>query len=303
MTDAPPVRRRLVGATLRRLREQAGYSLTDAAQLLGCDRSKISRVETGQRGIQPGELGELLTAYGVGEPRRAALLAVAGQARSSGWWRVPSPCDAGQDFAFADAAGVTVCSFDAQLVPELLQTADYARALAAASLIDESPGAQEQFVQARLGQQDALTRENDPQRLWAILGEAALRQTVGGQEIMRAQLRHLIELSGHTRNVDLQVLPFSAGAHAATGGSFTVLKLADLPGVGVVYLEGQTGCFCLEQHTDVARYTLVFEHLRAAALSPPATAQLLKEAAQLQTDAEQPGPRPADRRTPHAPPA
>jgi transcriptional regulator with XRE-family HTH domain len=280
MNDAPPVRRRLLGAALRRFREQAGYALEDAANFLDCDRSKISRIETGQRGIRPKELQELLTEYGVDQPRRDALLTIARQARQPGWWQSYSHVlsDAYQDFISLEATAMNIMTYEAQLIPGLLQTEDYARAIAAASLVGESQEEREQFVQARLTRQQVLTRDN-PLQLWAILSEGALRQLVGGPEVMQAQLRHLIEIGGNQPNVNLQVLPFAAGAHAATSGPFVIMKFPEAPDLGVVYLEGQTGGIYLESSDEVARYTLVFEHLRASALSTPATMRLIDEVA------------------------
>lgn len=280
MTDVPPVRRRLLGAALRRFREGAGYSLDDAARILECDRSKISRIETGQRGIRPIELRELLDEYGVEPDRRDALLTVARQTRQAGWWQSYSHVlsDAYQDFISLEASASTIWTYEAQLVPGLLQTEDYARAIAAASLFGESQDEREQFVQARLRRQQVLTRDN-PLQFWAILSEGALRQLVGNREIMQAQLAQLIEVSNERANVTLQVLPFAAGAHAATSGPFVIMKFPEAPDLGVVYLEGQTGGIYLESADEVARYTLVCEHLRASALSTVATVRLIEEVA------------------------
>jgi len=280
MTDVPPVRRRLLGAALRRFRETAGYTLDDAARILECDRSKISRIETGQRGIRPKELRELLDEYGVEADRRDALLVVARQAQQVGWWQSYSHVlsDAYQDFISLEASASTIWTYEAQLVPGLLQTEDYARAIAAASLFGETNEEREQFVQARLRRQQVLTRDH-PLQIWAILSEGALRQLVGGREVMQAQLRHLIEISGERSNVTLQVLPFAAGAHAATSGPFLIMKFPEAPDLGVVYLEGQTGGIYLESADEVARYTLVCDHLRASALSTAATMRLIEEVA------------------------
>jgi len=280
MTDAPPVRRRLLGAALRRFREVAGYTLDDAARILECDRSKISRIETGQRGIRPKELQELLTEYGVEELRRDALVAIARQTRQPGWWQSYSHVlsDAYQDYISLEASAMTIWTYEAQLIPGLLQTEDYARAIAAASLVRESRDEQDQFVQARLMRQQVLTREQ-PLQLWAIISEGALRQLVGGREVMKAQLRHLIEVNDTLPNVNLQVLPFSVGAHAATSGPFVIMKFPEAPDLGVVYLEGQTGGIYLETADEVARYTLVFEHLRASALPTTATMRMIEEVA------------------------
>ncbi|HEY1917194.1 MAG TPA: helix-turn-helix transcriptional regulator [Streptosporangiaceae bacterium] len=280
MTEAPPVRRRLLGAGLRRLREQAGYSLDDAARVLECDRSKISRIETGQRGVRPKELRELLGEYGVPEDRRDALVAIARQAHQTGWWQSYSHVlsDAYQDYISLEASAMSTWTYEAQLIPGLLQTEEYARAIASASLVKENQEQQNQFVQARLARQQILTREQ-PLELWAVLSEGALRQLVGGREVMRSQLAHLVEISHSQPNVNLQVLPYAAGAHAATSGPFLIMKFPDAPDLSVVYLEGQTGGIYLESTEEVARYTMVFDHLRASALSTVATVRLIEEVA------------------------
>lgn len=277
--EAPPVRRRLLGAGLRRLREQAGFTLDDAANILECDRSKISRIETGQRGVRPIELRELLTEYGVPEDRRTALIAIARQANQAGWWQTYGHVldDAYQDYIGLEATAAAIQTYEAQLIPGLLQTEAYARAIADASLVNESLDEHESFVQVRLTRQQVLTRGDDPLQFWAILSEGALRQMVGGKEVMQAQLAHLVEMSRHQPNVDLQVLPFSAGAHAATSGPFVLMKFPDAPDLSVVYLEGQTGGIYLESAEEVARYTVVFDHLRASALSTAATVRLIEE--------------------------
>ena len=280
MPDVPPVRRRLLGASLRRLREGAGYALDDAARILECDRSKISRMETGQRGIRPKELRELLSEYGVEQRRADALLAIARQASQTGWWQSYSHVldDAYQDFISLEASAQAISTYEAQLVPGLLQTEDYARAIAAASLVAETQDEREQYVQARLTRQQILIRDA-PFQFWAILSEGALRQLVGGPQVMKAQLGYLMEVGSGRPNVNLQVLPFAVGAHAATSGPFVIMKFPEAPDLGVVYLEGQTGGIYLESAGEVARYTLVFEHLRASALSTAATLRLIEEVA------------------------
>jgi hypothetical protein len=208
------------------------------------------------------------------------LLTIARQANQTGWWQSYSRVldDAYQDFISLEASASTIWTYEAQLVPGLLQTEDYARAIAAASLFGETLDEREQFVQARLRRQQVLTRD-DPLQFWAILSEGALRQLVGGREVMQAQLRQLIAISSERSNVTLQVLPFSAGAHAATSGPFVIMKFPEAPDLGVVYLEGQTGGIYLESADEVARYTLVCEHLRASALSTMATVRLIEEVA------------------------
>src|ERR1035441_9350735 len=241
MTEAPPVRRRLLDTALRRLPEQGVYTLADAARILECDRSKISRIETGQRGVRPKELRELLVEYGVDEDRRETLLTIARQTHQAGWGEAYSHVlsDAYQDYLGLEAPAATIWTWEAKLIPGLLQTEAYARAIAAASLVGESQDEREQFVQVRLTRQQVLTRDN-PLQFWAILSEGALRQMVGGPDVMRVQLRHLTEIASSQPGVNLQVLPFTAGAHAATSGPFVILPFPEAPGLGVVYLEGRS---------------------------------------------------------------
>jgi transcriptional regulator with XRE-family HTH domain len=274
------VRRRLLGAALRRYRESVGYGLDDAARILECDRSKISRIETGQRGIRPKELRELLAEYGVEEKERLALAAIARHNDRRGWWQSYEHVlsDAYQDYIIMESSASEIWTYEAQLIPGLLQTEGYARAVAAADLVYETREQREQSVQARLARQEVLTRET-PVRLWAILSEGALRQVVGGPAVMREQLNRLIEITDDLASVTIQVLPFAAGAHAATSGPFVILRFPETADLGVVYLEGQTGGVYLENETDVARYTLVMQHLRASALPTAATVQLISEVA------------------------
>ena len=281
MTDAPPVRRRILGAALRRFRKEAGCTLDDAARILDCRRSKISRIETGQRGIRGTDLRELLAEYGVDDPRRDALLSLARRPRRDGWWQSASHVRGAAYAGFTElgGAGTSVGTYDAQVLPGLLQTRDYAQAIAAASLVKESQEEREQFVQVRLAQQHVLTRDQHPLPFWAVLSEGALRQMVGGRDIMRAQLRHLVDIGDRQRNVSLQVLPFAAGAHAATSGPFVIITFPGAPDLAVVYLEGHTGGIYLDGEDEVARYTLALEHLRATALSTAATVSLIEEIA------------------------
>ena len=281
MSEAPPVRRRLLGAALRRYRESVGYGLDDAARILECDRSKISRIETGQRGIRPKELRELLAEYGVEEKERLALAAIARHNDRRGWWQSYEHVlsDAYEDYIILESTASEVTTYESLFVPGLLQTEDYARAIAAADPAYESRDQQDEFVEARLTRQRVLVQERPPQ-FWAIISEAALHQMVGSAKVMREQLTRLVQLSTELPNVTIQVLPFSAGAHAATSsGQVVIMRFPDAPGLGVVYIEALTGGVYLEDQADVARYTLVFEHLRASALSTAASARLISEVA------------------------
>jgi transcriptional regulator with XRE-family HTH domain len=278
MTGEAPVRRRLVGTALRRYRENVGYALEDSARVLECDRSKISRIETGQRGIRPKELRELLTEYGVSEGEQAALLSLARRSGQRGWWDEYGDVlpEAFLDYVIMESAAVEVMTYEAQLVPDLLQTGDYAQAIAAAAPGGDADGRSERTAAAKAIRQEAILRGGA--RLSIVIGEAALRQEVGGPEVMAAQIARLAEFASEFPNVTLQVLPFAAGAHAAAGSaSLAILRFPETPSLGVVYLEALSGGVYLESQEDVARYIRAFAMLRASALGAEATARMLRE--------------------------
>jgi transcriptional regulator with XRE-family HTH domain len=280
VTGTPPVRRRLLGAALRKYRENLGYALDEAARILECDRSKISRIETGQRGISAKELRELLTEYGVPDGEQAALLAVAHRGRQHGWWQGYSDVlsEAGQDYVIMENAASEILAYEAHQVPDLLQTGEYAHAVAAA---DPACAGAEQCahtVEVKLARQRALAGRGP--RLEFVVGEGALHQMVGGARVMRPQLARLAGLADSGQDVSgvtLQVLPFTAGAHAAAGsGSMAILRFAGTPGLGVVHLAALSGGVSLAGTDEVACYARAFAQLRAAALTPAASARLLR---------------------------
>ncbi len=279
MAGEPPVRRRLVGGALRRYRENVGYALDDAAKVLECDRSKVSRIETGQRGIRPKELRELLTEYGVPESEQAALAGLARRGGQRGWWDqyadvLPEPF---VDYIVMESAAAEIMTYEAQFVPGLLQTPDYARAIAAAEP-GYRDGRADREAAAKASRQEVVLGGDG--RLSVVMGEAALRQQVGGPDVMAAQIRHLVALARDYPNVTLQVLPFSAGAHAVAGsGSLAILRFPGAPSLGVVYLEALCGGVYLESQADVASYIRAFALLRASALTAASTGTMLREMA------------------------
>jgi transcriptional regulator with XRE-family HTH domain len=274
------VRRRLVGSALRRYRENVGYALEDAARVLECDRSKISRIETGQRGIRPKELRELLTEYGVPASEQLALVSIASRGDQHSWWRpyADAMSDACVDYAIMESAASEIMRYEAQLVPDLLQTDEYARAIAAAEPGYVTRQQREDAVAATAARRRAVL--SGSLRLSVILGEGALHQVVGGVDVLAGQIGHLARLSEAAPTITLQVLPFSAGAHVGAGsGSLAILRFPDAPSLGVVYLEALSGGVYLESQSDVARYIRAFVLLRAAALGPADSARLLRSIA------------------------
>ncbi len=277
MVETPPVRRRLLGAALRRYRESLGYRLEDAARVLECDRSKISRIESGQRGIRPRDLRDLLTEYGVGEQEQVTLTAIAHPNRASSWWQPYTGVLSGTwlDYLIIEAAASMIEVYQSQQVPDLLQTQKYARAIAAADSTLQ-PGTQDLFLEGLLMRQQLILTEQRPE-LTVVIGEGALRQVVAGTEVMRAQLAHLAQMSVTHSQISIQVLPFTGGAHPASGsGPLSILRFADAPSLGVVHLPGPGGGIILDGSPDVTSHAQAFTLLRASALSPAATTQLLR---------------------------
>src|ERR1035441_879652 len=280
VVETPPVRRRLLGAALRRYRESLGYRLDDAARVLECDRSKISRIESGHRGIRARDLRDLLTDYGVGEQEQLTLAAIAHPNRERGWWQPYVHVLPGTwlDYLITEAAASQIQAYQPQQVPDLLQTREYASAIAAADPA-LSPSPQDLVLDAMLTRQQLILGERRPE-LAVIIGEAALHQVVSGTEVMRAQLAHLAEMSGTHPQITIQVLPFVGGAHPAGGsGPFSILRFADAPSLGVVHLPGPCGGIILDSPPDVASHAQVFTLLSASALTPAATVQLLQDMA------------------------
>jgi len=271
------VRRRLVGGALRRYRENMGYALEDAARVLECDRSKISRIETGQRGIRPKELRELLTEYGVPDGEQAALVAIAGRGGQRAWWHPYADVLPGAylDYVIMESAAAEIMTYEAQVVPDLLQTDEYARAIAAAEPGYATDQQREDAVAAKAVRRQVVLPGAG--RLSVILGEGALHQAVGGPQVMAGQISHLVRLIDDFPGLTVQVLPFSAGAQAVSAGSasLAILRFPDAPSLGVVYLEALSGGVCLDGQEEVARYIRAFALLRAAALSAADSARLL----------------------------
>jgi transcriptional regulator with XRE-family HTH domain len=271
---APPVRRRLVGSALRRYRENLGYTLDDAARVLECDRSKISRIETGQRSIRAKELRELFAEYGIAEEQQAILTTMADPRGAFGWYRDYADVLRGawQDYLILEAGASKISVYEAQRIPALLQTPAYARELAEADPALADRDARDRAIEAMKARQKAILGDRQPE-IHVIIGEAALRQEVGGRDVMEAQLGLLAGLSGNSSRITVQILPFTSGAHAAVGvGSLSILQFPEAPELGLVHMGGATGGVCLETQEDLTAHARVFEQLRAFALSPAQSA-------------------------------
>jgi hypothetical protein len=274
----PTVRRMLVGAQLRRLRSEAGITREQAGEAIRASAWKIHRLENGQVGIKERDVVDLLRCYGVADPDEvAALVELAREANAPGWWQRYGDVLPQWFRAYVDleSAATLIRTYEGQLVPGLLQTADYVRAVIRGAYLNDVPEQLEHRVALRLGRQALLERPDAP-RLWAVVDEAALRRPVGGHEVMRAQLERLVEAT-KLPNVTLQVLPLAAGAHPAMVGAFSVLRFADQELPDVVYLEHQTDAVYLDKREDVDQYLHVMETLCVRSKPPDQTVEVLGE--------------------------
>ncbi|MFC5723430.1 helix-turn-helix domain-containing protein [Streptomyces gamaensis] len=274
MRYGPAVRRRKLGAELRRQRELAGMTSAEAARRVGWHQSKVSRIETGSSGVKPADVALLLDAYGVGDPELRALLgALCGagsqgpQGARRGWWYayrdlLPS---AYLDFISLESEASRLRTLETTVVPGLLQTPAYARAVTRAALGDPPPEQVEELVRVRMARQSVL-RGRRPLELCAVLDEAVLRHQVGGPEVMAGQLAHLMETAS-LRHVRLHVLPFSSGTHIGVTGPFVIFSFPRIADLDVVVLDHLTSSLYLERKEDLRAYSEAFTALRAQALS------------------------------------
>jgi transcriptional regulator with XRE-family HTH domain len=274
--QSPTVRRRRLALELRRLREAARLTCEDVADHLECSASKISRVETGRVSVSPRDVRDMLEIYGVSGQERDSLVQLARDSRQKGWWHAYSDTINPQFATYVglESAASEIRVYEVSLIPSLLQTEDYARAIITSGIMNGTGEEMERSVALRMARQPALIRDDDPPLLWTVLDEAALRRRVGGSELMRAQLEHVLELSS-LKNVAMQVIPFGAGAHPAMGRPFVILVFPERVDPDVVYLEDLTSAFYLEDVEEVDRYNVFFNHLRATALSFDESAALI----------------------------
>jgi transcriptional regulator with XRE-family HTH domain len=264
--QSPTVRRRRLALELRRLREAAKLTCEEVAERLECSASKISRVETGRVSVSPRDVRDMLEIYGASEELRESLVQLARESRQKGWWHAYGDTVQPQFATYLgmESAASEIRIYKVNRIPGLLQTEDYARAAFTAGMV----GSPKQDVERQVALQMERQRlsQADPPRVWTVLDEAALRRQVGGPEVMRVQLEHLLELSA-LPNVSLQVIPFSGGAHPAMDLPFVILVFPERSDTDVVCVGYPTGALWIEDMTEVDKYNRYFNHLQAAALS------------------------------------
>ena len=271
----PTVRRMLVGAELRRLRTAKGLSREEAGGAIRASEWKIHRLENGQVSFKEPDIVDLLRLYGVTDTDEVAeFVVLAREANTPGWWQrygdvLPQWF---RTYVDLESAASLIRTYEGQLVPGLLQTDDYIRAVVHDASLEPSEDVGRR-VRLRMARQTVLTREHPP-RLWAVVDEAALRRPVGGREVMRGQLERLIAAT-KLPNVTLQILPFAGGAHPAMVSAFSILRFSDRELPDVVYLEHLTNAVYLDKREEVERYLDVMELLCVASEPPARTVELL----------------------------
>jgi transcriptional regulator with XRE-family HTH domain len=273
--QTPTVRLRRLAAELRSLRAASGLTREEVVERTGINSVTMYRIEHARVRPQTRTLRTLLDLYGMEREQQADLVALLRDARERGWLHPYQSELPEQYMTFIGFEGEaeSAWNYESLFVPGLLQTEDYARAVITGVLPFASRDEVERRVEVRMERQQVLRGDN-PLQLWGIVDEAALRRQVGSATVMQGQFRHLLEAS-ELPNVTFQVIPFDAGAHAGMPGSFIVLQFADAAIPDVIYIDSMAGDLFLEAESDVRRYKLVFDHLRAVSASPDASRSLL----------------------------
>lgn len=275
---SPTLRRRRLSTRIRALREEKGMTSVDASKLLEWSSGRLTKMERGEwERPNPRDIKDLCDLYEVtDEAARDELITLAKEGREKGWWH-PYQKMLGKAYTTYigfEAGASTVFRFDPSVISGLLQTEAYARAVIIGGPAELAEDQIEQRVEVRARRQELLNREQDALRLWAVMDEAALHRQVGGPEVMQAQLEYLLEMSKLAK-VTLQIVPFSAGAHAGVMGGFSVLRFPEPADPDAVYVETPAGELFVEEDLEVEQFQTAFQRLQAQALSPEATIAMI----------------------------
>ncbi len=281
---SPTVRRRRLAAEMRRLRADRQVNLDEVAKGSDVRRTTVYRIEQASHAPKVNDIKALCRYYELSEEETEALVTLAREGGQRGWWQRPGRSSSippwFETYIGLEEEASELLVYEPELIPGLLQTEDYYRALLwiDPALPEESGAERDRRVEIRLKRQERLTGP-DASKLWVILNEACIRRAIGGRTVMKKQLEHLIMLS-LSRRITLQVLPFSAGAHAAVDGAFHILHFPRREHPSIVYLQFRRGSLYLEEPADLNEYTEIYEHLRAVALSPELSIELAGQAAE-----------------------
>ncbi|MFJ7246141.1 helix-turn-helix domain-containing protein [Kitasatospora sp. NPDC098652] len=279
--SSPTVLRRRLGGELGKLRASREMNAKDVASALGWSASKLSRIESGLVPLQERDAAKLLAHYGVTSADEVKhFLSLTRQSRQQGWWHAYGEAlpDWFRAYVGFESDAAKIETYQCELVPGLLQTEEYARHVIRAMNPTESAEEVDRRVALRMDRQQILDRREPPQ-LWAIIGEAVIRRPVGGSRTMADQLNHLATMADEHPHITIQVLPFSAGAHAAMGASFSILSFNDIPG-SVAYSEATTSSIYSERPHEIARHEDAFHRLMASSVQPERSIAWLREVAE-----------------------
>lgn len=272
----PSVRRRQLGAMLRQLRHDAGYTRKDAAEWLEIGEPTLSKLELGRQAIKGPHVRLLCQLYDVDAGTLDNLLRLSREANQRGWWAAyrDTVPDWFRHFVGLEGDAADIWEYESEFVPGLLQTRAYVEAITRASRPDIDEAELDRIVRLRHERQNQLDG-NQPPRLHLFLNEAVLRRTVGDAATMREQLAHLRE-TAKLEHVSLRIVPFAAGAHAAMAGSFALLQFPEEDEPAFAYIESDRGAVYQEDPGDIARYSIMVEQLEHIALNERDTETMLE---------------------------
>jgi transcriptional regulator with XRE-family HTH domain len=273
--EGPTLRRRRLGSELKRCREQAGLTQEQVSRHFEWHAAKVTRIETARVTVTPRDVKDLLVLYGVeDEEFREALIALARTSRERTWWTDYKDVMRAGNFVGLEAEAVWSRVWEPIILPGLLQTEGYMRALMRTGRKSDPTESLDRRIELRLRRQQRLTSDR-PLNMWAVIDESAVRRLVGGHEVMREQLQRLLD-NGQLPNVNIQILPFDAGEHQFLGGSAAILEFPESTHSDVVYLEGLAGDYYEEQPAEVTLYREEFEQLTLKALDVNSSASMIK---------------------------
>ncbi|MFJ2441235.1 helix-turn-helix domain-containing protein [Streptomyces sp. NPDC087658] len=274
MAGSPTARRRRLAIELRKLRDESALTCNQVGKELDWSGSKVNRMETGQGRVQPSDIDALCRFYGTSDELRELLKSLAKDSKIKGWWHVHGDAIPSWFSVYVglEQAAASLRTFQTEIIPGLLQTAEYATELTRVAP-HQAPEEIQRLVDVRMRRQQLLSMVNPPD-FWAVVHQSALMQVVGTRQLMMRQLEHVLAAT-ELSNVTVQVLPHDAGAYPFTG-AFTMLGFPEQEDPDMVYREGLTDSVYLELPTEVSLYTKAFDHLRALALSPQRSATLIR---------------------------
>jgi hypothetical protein len=268
-------RRREIGRHLKRAREDAKQTTVTASDHLGCSHSKISKIESGKAGVRTSELRALMEFYAAPESELQILVRMNDIPRDPEWWKpyravVPKWF---QRFLSLEAGAVRIMEYQLDIVPGLLQTEDYARAVLASWEPEMGTGPIRRSLELRMARQQQVLDRSRPVRFTAVIGEAALHRRVGDDKVMYAQLTALLR-AGEQPDTELCVLPFDAASFPVIPSAMTLFEMPT--DEMVVYLQDVVDASYIDKPPGVVgRHAVVFSRLRAAALEPADSARLI----------------------------